>query len=83
MIFNLAAALGAQLKHRPCEAYSSDMRVEVTSAGLYTYPDITIVCGKAEFEDRDEDTLLKGISVVEKSIGELVAEKKERLTEAF
>ncbi len=31
----------------------------------------------------DEETLLKGISIVGQSIGELVAEKKERLTEAF
>lgn len=31
----------------------------------------------------DEETLLKGIAIVEQSIGELVAEKKDRLTEAF
>lgn len=65
VIFNLAAALGAQLKHRPCEAYTSDMRVKVTSAGLYTYPDIAVVCGKAEFEDHDEDTLLNPTVLVD------------------
>lgn len=65
VIFNLAVALGAQLKGRPCEAYSSDMRVKVSSAGLYTYPDITVVCGKAEFEDRDEDTLLNPTVLIE------------------
>lgn len=63
--FNLAATLGPQLKHRPCEAYVGDMRVKVTSAGLYTYPDVTIVCGKAEFEDHDEDTLLNPTVIIE------------------
>jgi Uma2 family endonuclease len=63
--FNLAVVLGPQLKHRPCEAYSSDMRVKVTRAGLYIYPDVTVVCGKAEFEDRELDTLLNPTVIIE------------------
>jgi Uma2 family endonuclease len=63
--FNLAATLGAQLKSRPCEAYTSDMRVKVDRAGLYTYPDIAVVCGQAEFEDRSEDTLLNPTVLIE------------------
>jgi diaminobutyrate-2-oxoglutarate transaminase len=31
----------------------------------------------------DEETLLKGISIVEQSIGELLEEKKEKLTGAM
>ena len=44
--FNLAATLGAQLKSRPCEAYTSDMRVKMNRAGLYTYPDMAVVCAR-------------------------------------
>jgi len=63
--FNLASAFGPQLKHRPCEAYVSDMRVKAASAGLYAYPDVAVVCGKAEFEDRNEDTLLNPTVIIE------------------
>jgi Uma2 family endonuclease len=52
---NLAGEVRAQLKNRSCESYTSDMRVLVSRTGLYTYPDVTVVCGKPELED---DTLL-------------------------
>ena len=39
--------------------------MKITRAGLYTYPDVTVVCGKAEFEDRSEDTLLNPTVLIE------------------
>ncbi|MCS6882655.1 MAG: Uma2 family endonuclease [Oscillochloridaceae bacterium] len=45
------AALYAQLRQRDGVVYPSDMRVKSARTGLYTYPDITIVCGDEEFED--------------------------------
>jgi Uma2 family endonuclease len=62
---NLTAALNLQLKNRPCEAYVSDMRVKVARADHYSYPDVTVVCGQAEFEDRSEDTLLNPTVLIE------------------
>ena len=50
--------MGTQLKGRPCETYPSDMRVKVTETGLYTYPDVVVVCGEPQFEDEHRDTLL-------------------------
>jgi Uma2 family endonuclease len=32
---------------------------------LYTYPDVTVVCGKAQFEDDHRDTLLNPTVIVE------------------
>ena len=55
---NLTASLHSQLKHKPCEPFSSDMRVKVSPTGLYTYPDIVVACGEPRFEDRHVDTLL-------------------------
>ena len=46
---NAVASLHQQLRGRPCEAYSNDMRVRVTSEDLYTYPDLIIVCGEPKF----------------------------------
>lgn len=63
--FNLAGVLSPQLKHRPCEAYVSNMRVKIADGELYAYPDAVVVCGKAEFEDCDKDTLLNPTVIIE------------------
>jgi Uma2 family endonuclease len=55
---NLNGELRSQLRDRPCEVYQSDMRVKVSPTGLYTYPDVVVVCGGPEFEDAELDTLL-------------------------
>lgn len=48
ILFELSRAVGSRLDPRGCQAYGSDLRVKVTTVGLYTYPDLTIVCGKRE-----------------------------------
>jgi len=55
--FNILGELRPQLKGRRCEAYGSDMRVEIAAAGLYTYPDASVVCGQPRFGDAHGDTL--------------------------
>jgi Uma2 family endonuclease len=62
---NVGAELREQLKGRPCETYVSDMRVKVNSTGLYTYPDVVVVCGEPQFEDEQIDTLLNPTLIIE------------------
>jgi Uma2 family endonuclease len=62
---NVFGELRQQLRRRPCKAYSADMRVCVTPAGLYTYPDVVVVCEKPEFVDSEVDTLLNPTVIVE------------------
>ena len=62
---NLVVSLGAQLRGRPCRVYASDMRVKVTTFGMYTYPDVVVVCGQGRFEDTRRDTLLNPTVIVE------------------
>ena len=62
---NLTIQLGNQLRSRPCEVYSSDSRVLVAPTGLYTYPDIVVVCGEPRFLDGEFDTLLNPTVIVE------------------
>lgn len=56
---NIIISLGSQLKGRPCRVHTGDLRVKVNPTGLYTYPDIALVCGQPQYEDRQKDTLLK------------------------
>jgi Uma2 family endonuclease len=62
---NLIIEIGARLKGGPCQSFSSDMRVKVSATGLYTYPDIVIVCGEPELEDAELDTLLNPQIIIE------------------
>jgi Uma2 family endonuclease len=41
------------------------MRVKVSPTGLYTYPDVVVVCGDIRFEDANNDTLLNPTVIVE------------------
>lgn len=65
IIFNLTREISQQLKGRPCEGYSNDMRVRVPSTRLYTYPDLAVVCGEPQFEDDYLDTLLNPTLIIE------------------
>lgn len=63
---NILATLHAQLKDRPCQIYPSDMRLKVEAMGLYTYPDVVVVCGDPVLADNEfKDTLLNPIVLVE------------------
>ena len=62
---NLARETGNQLKYGPCRVVTSDLRVKVSVTGLYTYPDMTIVCDEPQFEDGVMDTLLNPRIIVE------------------
>src|SRR5437660_351474 len=62
---NVLASLHLQLRKRPCEIYPSDMRVKVSPTGLYTYPDVIVVCGEPIFDDQQRDTLLNPTALVE------------------
>ncbi len=63
--FQLNVLIGEHLRNRPCEGYTSDMRVLVESTGLYTYPDLTVACGEPRFQDDTFDTLLNPTLIVE------------------
>jgi Uma2 family endonuclease len=63
--FNLARRIGNQLAGSRCEGYVNDMRVKVSPTGLYTYPDVIVVCGEPRFEDADVDTLLNPKIIIE------------------
>jgi Uma2 family endonuclease len=65
LVENLVTGLHNQFRSRPCRVYSSQMRVLVRATGLYTYPDVVVVCGERQFLDEQRDTLLNPSLLVE------------------
>jgi Uma2 family endonuclease len=64
IVSNIVRYLGNQLEGRGCQVTSNDLRVKVPGTGLYTYPDVTVVCGKPQFE-QPGDSLLNPVVVAE------------------
>ncbi|MEO5951329.1 MAG: Uma2 family endonuclease [Chloroflexia bacterium] len=62
---NLLAEIHQQLKGKPCRVFNSDLRIKVNPTGMYTYPDITAVCGTIRLEDTKQDTLLNPTLIAE------------------
>src|SRR5918993_391139 len=65
IVTNLVTAMDNQLRKRPCNVYSNDMRVKIPDTGLFTYPDLVVTCGKEEFADDQQDTLLNPLVILE------------------
>ena len=61
---NVSSGLHIQLLDKTCEVYTNDMRVKVSNSGLYTYPDVIVVCDEPRFEDGHFDTLLNPTVIV-------------------
>ncbi|MBA3335921.1 MAG: Uma2 family endonuclease [Acidobacteria bacterium] len=62
---NLNGLVWQHLKGKSCENYSNDMRVFIPKTGLYTYPDIVVVCGEPQFQDNVFDTLFNPLLLIE------------------
>ncbi len=55
---NLTGLLYVRLETTSCQVFLSDQRVKVDATGLYTYPDLSIVCGPPEYALEDRNTLV-------------------------
>jgi Uma2 family endonuclease len=62
---NLGGELRQQLRGKGCSTFVNDVRVRVCRTGLYTYPDVMVVCGPLSFDDDRRDTILNPIVIVE------------------
>jgi Uma2 family endonuclease len=66
IVRNVGGLLYSQLRGRPCESFTGDLRLRVDATGLYTYPDIVVVYGEPQLvADAELDTLLNPTLIVE------------------
>jgi Uma2 family endonuclease len=65
ILSNLPTTIGNQLRDRPCNCYSSALRVSVRGGERYFYPDLVVTCGEETFEDGEMDTLVNPVVIIE------------------
>jgi Uma2 family endonuclease len=62
---NVSGELRARLKGHPCEVLSPNMKVVTSPSGLFSYPDVVVVCGEPQFYDERRDILTNPAVVFE------------------
>jgi phenylacetic acid degradation protein len=65
IVMSMAIALAVKLKGSPCEVFNADQRVHVQQNTLFTYPDLSIVCGEPEYYKDDNLNLTNPTVIVE------------------
>ncbi len=65
IVASIILSIGGHLMKQGCSFFPSDIRVYNATNSLYTYPDVTIVCGKEEYLDDKFDTLLNPTVIFE------------------
>lgn len=62
---NLMISIGNKLKGKSCQPYGNDLRMHVPLNTLFTYPDLSIICGKPELLDNNFDTATNPTVIIE------------------
>lgn len=62
---NAFAAISSFLSGKDCKPYASDLRIHITANTLYTYPDISIICGPKKTSDLYADSVTNPSVIIE------------------
>jgi Uma2 family endonuclease len=70
---NTLGSVHAQLKGTPCRARVKDTKVRSgpeprgrrNTSGLYSYPDIVVICGEPEYHDHHQDIVINPAAIAE------------------
>jgi Uma2 family endonuclease len=65
IVTNVIGHLFPQLRSQGCHIYPSDLRIQAVDQHVYTYPDLTIVCGTPQFLEPNELTLINPTVIME------------------
>ena len=65
IVKNLIRDIANALRGKPCQPYGSDLRINIPENGLFTYPDISIICGDIVSSEHDEDTAIMPAIIIE------------------
>ena len=65
IVGNVMVDIGQFLRDKKCRIFPSDLKVHIESNSLFTYPDLSIICGKPEFWNNRTDTILNPLVIIE------------------
>ncbi len=65
ILMNLSTALKVKLRGKPCQPYGNDLRIHIPTNTLFTYPDISIICGEPETLNSDDMNALNPTAIIE------------------
>ncbi len=65
IVLNAASFLDRELPKKGCDVFASDVRLQVESKDLFTYPDLMIVCGKPQYYENRDDTITNPMIIFE------------------
>ncbi len=63
--FNLNTIVGLQLRRKRCRGFSPNMKIATNEKGLYSYPDLAVICGQPTFYDGTKDVITNPTLIVE------------------
>jgi Uma2 family endonuclease len=70
---NIVGILHAQLRGKPCRARTKDTKVRSgpaprlhgSKSGLFSYPDVLMICGEPQYHDDQTDVILNPTAIIE------------------
>lgn len=70
---NLVRIISTHLLNKPCDVFTKDMKVRsgplpqrrASTKGLFSYPDIVVVCGKLQLLDEHRDVIINPTVIIE------------------
>jgi Uma2 family endonuclease len=70
---NIVILLGTQLRNTPCRVRTKDTKVRsshiltagTSTRGLFSYPDVVVICGEPQYHDEVKDVVLNPKVIVE------------------
>ena len=70
---NLTSEIHQQMKGKNCQVRSKDAKVQTggfrldtkSKKGIFSYPDLLVVCGKVEYHDKNKDIILNPKLIIE------------------
>lgn len=65
LAMRIGSMLVQRLEDRPCQVFSSDVRVRIEATDLDTYPDVSVVCGELKTATADANAITNPVLLVE------------------
>ena len=65
IVMNVGGELRSLLRGNRCAPYDSNLRIEIPATGLFTYPDVSVICGPIESSPLGDDMATNPTLIVE------------------